>query len=164
MVHLPSVQHQMRRVALVRANWRCSWQCCSCEVKSEEKRLKIVAQPTEVYYVTERSARDIRKQNNGQPAKINFSTATMTRFDLNNLPEHEEDIDFTDIEERYQLSFEEGFDNVVVVDNIPLVDETKEEKLVQFLRKIFKNVGEIRDNHFVMPKAVNEKGKLMSKG
>ncbi|KAI8362858.1 translation initiation factor eIF-3b [Mortierella sp. GBAus27b] len=88
----------------------------------------------------------------------------MAQFDLNNLPEHEEDIDFSDIEERYQLSFEEGFDNVVVVDNIPLVDETKEEKLIQFLRKIFKNVGEIRDNHFVMPKAVNEKGKLMSKG
>ncbi|KAF9898492.1 Translation initiation factor 3 subunit b [Lobosporangium transversale] len=88
----------------------------------------------------------------------------MARFDLNNLPEHEEDIDFSDIEERFQLSFEEGFNNVVVVDNIPLVDETKEEKLIQFLRKIFKNVGEIRDNHFVMPKAVNEKGKLMSKG
>lgn len=102
-------------------------------------------------------------KNNGE-ARINFSTYTMARFDLNNLPEREEDIDFTDIEERYQLSFEEGFDNVVVVDNIPLVDETKEEKLIQFLRKIFKNVGEIRDNHFVMPKAVNEKGKLMSKG
>jgi translation initiation factor 3 subunit B len=86
------------------------------------------------------------------------------RFDINNIPENEEDIDFSDIEERYQLSFEEGFDNIVVVDNIPLVDETKEEKLIQFLRKIFKNVGEIRDKHFTMPKAVNEKGKLMSKG
>ena len=88
----------------------------------------------------------------------------MARFDINDLPEHEDDLDFSDIEERYQLSFEEGFDNIVVVDNIPLVDETKEEKLLQFLRKIFKNVGEIRENHFVMPKAVNEKGKLMSKG
>ena len=88
----------------------------------------------------------------------------MARFDINNIPDNEEDIDFSDIEERYQLSFEEGFDNIVVVDNIPLVDETKEEKLIQFLRKIFKNVGEIRDKHFTMPKAVNEKGKLMSKG
>ncbi|KAF9313816.1 Translation initiation factor 3 subunit b [Podila horticola] len=88
----------------------------------------------------------------------------MARFDLNNLPEHEEEIDFSDIEERYQLSFEEGFDNIVVVDNLPLVDDTKQEKLIQFLRKIFKNVGEIRDNHFTMPKAQNEKGKLMSKG
>ncbi|KAF9585851.1 Translation initiation factor 3 subunit b [Lunasporangiospora selenospora] len=86
------------------------------------------------------------------------------RFDPSNLPETEEEIDFTDIEEKYQLSFEEGFDNVVVVDNVPLVDDTKEEKLVQFLRKIFKNVGPIRDGHFVMPKAVNERGKLMSKG
>ncbi|KAG0223885.1 Translation initiation factor 3 subunit b [Actinomortierella wolfii] len=86
------------------------------------------------------------------------------RFDLNNLPEREEDIDFSDIEERYQLSFEEGFDNVVVVDNVPEVNEAKEEKLIGFLRKIFKNVGEIRPGHFVMPKAINEKGELMSKG
>ncbi|KAF9929867.1 Translation initiation factor 3 subunit b [Linnemannia zychae] len=92
----------------------------------------------------------------------------MQPFDLNNLPETEEDIDFSDIEEKYnQLFFqeqEEVFDNVIVVDHLPVVNEAQEEKLIRFLRKIFRNVGEIRENYYTMPKAMNENGVLMSKG
>jgi hypothetical protein len=48
-------------------------------------------------------------------------------FDPKNFPETEEDIDFTDIEQAYPLPEDAGFDSIVVVDNVPVVDQSKEE-------------------------------------
>ncbi|KAL1921130.1 uncharacterized protein VTP21DRAFT_10846 [Calcarisporiella thermophila] len=88
----------------------------------------------------------------------------MPGFDLNNLPATEAEIDFSDIEAQYQIPVEEGFDSIVVVDNLPIVDPSKEEKLVSYLRsRAFKGL-EIKDGGVFMPKEVDEKGELKSKG
>lgn len=84
---------------------------------------------------------------------------------MHNLPEREEDIDFSDIYERHQLDIEDDIDNIVVVDGAPIVDEAKEEKLLSVLKKLFtKNAGEIKEGGIWMPMAPNEKGKTESKG
>ena len=63
----------------------------------------------------------------------------MLGFDTSRLPPTEDDIDYSDIEAKYQVPFEEGFDAIVVVDNVPIVDESKVEKLTKFINKIFFN-------------------------
>src|SRR5437588_3197346 len=89
----------------------------------------------------------------------------MPSFDVNRLPQTEEEIDFTDIEEKYQVPFEEGFDTIIVVDNAPVVDQSREAKLFSFIRKIFKNVGEIKENGILMQTESDpETGKTKSKG
>ena len=45
-----------------------------------------------------------------------------------------------------------GFDNVIVVDNVPRVSQEKEEKLKNVLRKTFKPCGEIRENGIHLPR------------
>jgi translation initiation factor 3 subunit B len=73
-------------------------------------------------------------------------------FDPKNFPETEEDIDFTDIEQAYPLPTDEGFDSIVVVDNVPVVDQSKEEKLITVLRKLItKAAGPIKENGLFMP-------------
>lgn len=89
----------------------------------------------------------------------------MLGFDVSRLPQTEEDIDFSDIEEKYQVPFEDGFDTIIVVDNVPVVDESKVEKLLKFINKIFKNSGDIKENGVHMPMEVDpDTGKLTSKG
>ncbi|TPX71053.1 hypothetical protein SpCBS45565_g01197 [Spizellomyces sp. 'palustris'] len=57
------------------------------------------------------------------------------------------EIDFSDIEERYRVDLPNGFDTVVVVDNVPVVGEAKREKLLTMIRKMFSNMGAIKDLH-----------------
>jgi translation initiation factor 3 subunit B len=44
-----------------------------------------------------------------------------------------------------------GFGNVIVVDNLPVVDSAKYEKLLGVLKKIFSQIGSIRENGLWMP-------------
>jgi translation initiation factor 3 subunit B len=89
----------------------------------------------------------------------------MPGFDLKNLPEREEDINFDDIYEKYEISTENDFDTIVVVDGAPIVDEAKEEKLMAVLTKLFsKGAGEIKENGIWMPMTPNEEGKKASSG
>jgi len=91
----------------------------------------------------------------------------MTAFDVNNLPASEDEIDYSDIEAKYQVPFEEGFDNIIVVDKVPIVEESKKDKLFRTMRKIFRTagVGEIKEGGISMPMDLNaETGKLASKG
>jgi translation initiation factor 3 subunit B len=89
----------------------------------------------------------------------------MLGFDISKLPQTEDDIDFSDIEAKYQVPFEEGFDTIIVVDNVPIVDESKVEKLLKFINKIFKNAGDIKENGVHMPMdADSTTGNLTSKG
>ncbi|ORX90879.1 translation initiation factor eIF-3b [Basidiobolus meristosporus CBS 931.73] len=90
----------------------------------------------------------------------------MPAIDSRNLPLTEEDIDFSDIEAKYALAEEKGFDNIVIVDNVPKVDESKEEKLLNVIRKIFKSAGLLlNEGAIIMPKSKDEKtGKTSSKG
>ncbi|RGB25416.1 eukaryotic translation initiation factor eIF2A-domain-containing protein [Rhizophagus diaphanus] len=89
----------------------------------------------------------------------------MLGFDVSRLPQTEDDIDFSDIEAKYQVPFEEGFDTIIVVDNVPIVDERKVDKLLTVIKKIFKNAGEIKENGINMPMEISsEDEKLYSKG
>jgi translation initiation factor 3 subunit B len=70
----------------------------------------------------------------------------MSNFDLNNLPEREEDINFDDIYARHQVPLEIDFDTVVIVDGTPIVTDEKKDKLVSVITKLFtKHAGEIKE-------------------
>ncbi|TFY80481.1 hypothetical protein EWM64_g3531 [Hericium alpestre] len=53
----------------------------------------------------------------------------------------EDDIDYTDIEEKYNVTQEEGFDNILVVDGVPVVDKSKLDKLLAKAAKEFTRKG-----------------------
>jgi translation initiation factor 3 subunit B len=61
-------------------------------------------------------------------------------------------LDFSDIEEKYAVCMPETFENIVLIDRIPKVDQSKEEKLLKVIKKIFENVGKIKENGILMPK------------
>lgn len=61
-------------------------------------------------------------------------------------------MDFSDIEEKYSIQMPTTFDNLVIVDNVPIVDTAKEEKLLNVIKKIFKPVALLQENAIVMPK------------
>ncbi|GLJ05188.1 hypothetical protein SUGI_0013290 [Cryptomeria japonica] len=54
-------------------------------------------------------------------------------------------------EQEDSLEFETGFGNVIVVDNLPVVPPEKFEKLEGVVRKIFGQIGTIRDRGLWMP-------------
>ncbi|KAH9004158.1 translation initiation factor eIF-3b [Lactarius hatsudake] len=54
---------------------------------------------------------------------------------------HELDIDFSDIEEKYKVRLEEGFDHILVVDGVPVIDKSKLEKLLAKIAKEFTRKG-----------------------
>jgi translation initiation factor 3 subunit B len=76
------------------------------------------------------------------------------------------ELDFTDLEKEYAVSYEEGFDNVILVDNCPIVEEdARKQKLTAFIKKIFSGNGKIKDDGIYMPMGLNPKtGKVESKG
>ena len=71
----------------------------------------------------------------------------------------DEDIDYSDIEakcvclilmktsrfktlpRRYQVQYDEGLDNILVVDGVPVIDKSKLEKLLQKISKDFSRKG-----------------------
>ncbi|RKP23779.1 hypothetical protein SYNPS1DRAFT_30463 [Syncephalis pseudoplumigaleata] len=86
------------------------------------------------------------------------------KFNPDTLPETEDDINFADLEQEFHVpELEFCFDSIVVVDNVPVVDESKEKKLVGALQKIFKGCGRIRENGIHMPMTEKD-GKQVSKG
>eukprot|EP00252_Welwitschia_mirabilis_P007653 TRINITY_DN1925_c0_g1_i1.p1 TRINITY_DN1925_c0_g1~~TRINITY_DN1925_c0_g1_i1.p1 ORF type:complete len:724 (+),score=157.56 TRINITY_DN1925_c0_g1_i1:218-2389(+) len=54
-------------------------------------------------------------------------------------------------DEEDALEFESGFGNIIVVDNLPVVPPEKFEKLEGVIRKIFGQIGTIRDKGLWMP-------------
>ncbi|KAJ2112060.1 hypothetical protein GGH17_006524, partial [Coemansia sp. RSA 788] len=60
----------------------------------------------------------------------------MVAYTFDNLPGSEEDIDFSDLERKFAVpEQEETLENVVVVDNLPIIDQGKIEKLTGALQK-----------------------------
>ncbi|EJF62267.1 translation initiation factor eIF-3b [Dichomitus squalens] len=53
----------------------------------------------------------------------------------------DEDIDYSDIEAKYQVEYDESFDNILVVDGVPVIDKSKLEKLLQKISKDFSRKG-----------------------
>ena len=80
-----------------------------------------------------------------------------------NLPQDGDDdfdesqIDFTDIEEQFQVRLDEGLDAFVVIDGLPVVPEDSKSKLVKFVLRKLNSVGRVKDDGVHMP--VGENGK-----
>ena len=53
---------------------------------------------------------------------------------------------------RYQVQYDEGFDNILVVDGVPVIDKSKLEKLLQKISKDFSRKGcPIKPENISMP-------------
>ncbi|TPX53593.1 hypothetical protein SeMB42_g00687 [Synchytrium endobioticum] len=57
----------------------------------------------------------------------------------------------------YRVEMPSGFDRIVVVDGVPIVDEIKEQKLLNVLRKVFHDVGNIVQGGIYHPKDADSK-------
>lgn len=73
-----------------------------------------------------------------------------------NLPIDDEDfdesqIDFTDIEEQYQVRLDEGLDAFIVVDGLPKVPEESKGKLVKFILRKLNTAGKVKEDGVYMP-------------
>ncbi|KAK5004808.1 Translation initiation factor 3 subunit b, partial [Cryomyces antarcticus] len=76
-----------------------------------------------------------------------------------NLPEdddydEEEELDFGDLQDQYEVRMEEGLDAFVVVDGLPKVKEDAHQKLVKFLLRKLNTVGKTGEDLIFMP--INE--------
>ncbi|OLL26854.1 Eukaryotic translation initiation factor 3 subunit B [Neolecta irregularis DAH-3] len=75
----------------------------------------------------------------------------------------DDQLDFSELEERFQVPFEEGFDAWIVVDGLPIVGEEKKNALLKLVSKLFGKRGTIKTSGPFMPmEEVNSK--QMSQG
>ncbi|KAK6838116.1 eukaryotic translation initiation factor 3 subunit B [Apiospora arundinis] len=63
----------------------------------------------------------------------------------------ENEIDLSDLREKYEVQLEQGFDTFVVIDGLPEVTEEQKPKLVKFLLKKLKSVGNTKEESIFMP-------------
>ncbi|KAL9096189.1 MAG: hypothetical protein Q9165_001712 [Trypethelium subeluteriae] len=71
--------------------------------------------------------------------------------------DHDEDeIDFSDLQEAYNVHLEEGLDTFVVIDGLPVVPEESKDKLTKFVGRKLTSVGKLKGEMF-MP--VDDSGK-----
>ncbi|KAM0339897.1 hypothetical protein ACHAPU_010729 [Fusarium lateritium] len=71
--------------------------------------------------------------------------------DLDDDEFNEDDIDISDLRERFEVSLEQGYDSFVVIDGLPQVTEEQKPKLVKFLLKKLNTVGKAREESVHMP-------------
>ncbi|KAJ6610102.1 eukaryotic translation initiation factor eIF2A-domain-containing protein [Mycena sp. CBHHK59/15] len=63
-----------------------------------------------------------------------------------------DDIDYSDIEAKYQVQYDDSFDNLLVVDGVPVIDKSKLEKLLAKICKEFSRKGvSIKPDDINMP-------------
>ncbi|KAM7192470.1 putative eukaryotic translation initiation factor 3 subunit 9 [Rhypophila sp. PSN 637] len=62
-----------------------------------------------------------------------------------------DEVDISDLREKYEVSLEQGYDTFVVVDGLPAVTEEQKPKLVKFLLKKLNTVGKAREDSIEMP-------------
>jgi translation initiation factor 3 subunit B len=60
----------------------------------------------------------------------------------------EDEIDFSDLREKFEVQLEQGYDTFVVIDGLPAVNEEQKPKLVKFL---LKKLGRPREDSLYMP-------------
>ncbi len=77
--------------------------------------------------------------------------------DLDDDEFNEDDIDFSDLRERFDVQLDKGYDTFVVIDGLPVVTEEQKPKLVKFLLKKLNTVGTAREDSIYMPMGDNEK-------
>lgn len=71
--------------------------------------------------------------------------------DLDDDEFNEEEIDISDLREKFEVQLEQGYDAFVVVDGLPKVNEEQKPKLVKFLLKKLNSVGRTREDLIHMP-------------
>lgn len=71
--------------------------------------------------------------------------------------EEEEELDFSDLRERFEVQLEQGLDTFVVVDGLPEVTEETRPKLIKFLLRKLNGHGKVREDSVHMP--LGEDGK-----
>ncbi|KAA8576688.1 hypothetical protein EYC84_006765 [Monilinia fructicola] len=63
----------------------------------------------------------------------------------------EEELDFSDLRERFEVQLEQGLDTFVVIDGLPEVNEDTKPKLIKFLLRKLDSVGQTRKDSIHMP-------------
>jgi translation initiation factor 3 subunit B len=72
--------------------------------------------------------------------------------DLDDDEFNDDEIDTSDLRERFEVQLEHGYDTFVVVDGLPKVTEDQKPKLVKFLIKSkLSTVGKVREDAIHMP-------------
>lgn len=75
----------------------------------------------------------------------------------------DDEIDFSDLEAKYYIPFEQNFGTLIIVDGIPQVPQEKREALLKILSKQFSTVGRIKEDSIFMPMEERD-GTFFSKG
>jgi translation initiation factor 3 subunit B len=65
--------------------------------------------------------------------------------------DEDEELDFSDLRERFEVQLEQGLDAFVVVDGLPVVNESSKPKLIKFLKRKLDAVGKVREDSIHMP-------------
>ncbi|KAI9832407.1 MAG: Translation initiation factor 3 subunit b [Sarea resinae] len=65
--------------------------------------------------------------------------------------DEEEELDFSDLREQYEVRLEQGLDAFVVIDGLPVVPEDSRQKLIKFLLRKLNTVGKTREDAIFMP-------------
>lgn len=79
--------------------------------------------------------------------------------DLDDDEFNEDEIDISDLREKFEVQLEMGYDTFVVIDGLPEVTEEQKPKLVKFLLKKLNSVGKTREDSIYMP--MGEDGKSL---
>jgi translation initiation factor 3 subunit B len=72
--------------------------------------------------------------------------------------DEDEELDFSDLQEKYQVQLEEGLNTFVVVDGLPKVTEETKPKLIKFLLRKLNTVGRTREDLVYMPVGILDHG------
>jgi translation initiation factor 3 subunit B len=82
--------------------------------------------------------------------------------DLDDEDFDEEELDFSDLREKYEVQLDQGYDSFVVIDGLPEVTADQKPKLVKFLLKKLNSVGKTKEELIYMP--IGEDGKSLRYG
>lgn len=75
-------------------------------------------------------------------------------------PPGEDEIEFSDLEEKYRdIREDQGFDNFVVVDGLPVVNEEQKSKLVKFLLRTLNKAGQVKEGEDSVHMPLADNGK-----
>ncbi|CCU74826.1 unnamed protein product [Blumeria hordei] len=65
--------------------------------------------------------------------------------------DEDEELDFSDLKERFEVQLEQGLDAFVVVDGLPEVTAETKPKLIKFLKRKLDVIGKIKEESIYMP-------------
>lgn len=71
----------------------------------------------------------------------------------------DDEVDVSDLREKYEVALDQGYDHFVVVDGLPEVTAEQKPKLVKFLHKKLNSVGRTREDQIYMP--IGDDGKSL---